>query len=57
MVDGKENDKFDLGVKGLKLFNQPLCICSGVVVLAMEVSRFWFTITWSFTLSGIFGMD
>ena len=23
----------------------------------MEASRFWFTITWSFTSSGIFGMD
>ena len=57
MVDGKKNDKFDLGVKGLKLFSQPLCICSEVVVLAMEVSRFWFTITWSFTSSGIFGTD
>ena len=57
MVDGKENDKFDLEVKGLKLFSQPLCICSGVVVLAMEVSRFWSTITWSFTSSGIFGTD
>ena len=25
-----------------------ICICSGVVVLAMEVLRFWVTITWSF---------
>ena len=25
-----------------------ICICSGVVVLAMEVIRFWVTITWSF---------
>ena len=25
-----------------------ICICSGVVVLAMEVPRFWVTITWSF---------
>ena len=32
----------------IKLFCQPLqplCICSGVVVLAMKVRRFWFTIT------------
>ena len=27
---------------------QPFCICSGVVVLAMEVLRFRVTITWSF---------
>ena len=32
----------------IKLFCQPFCICSGVVVLAMEVQWFWFTITWSF---------
>ena len=32
----------------IKLFCQPFCICSGVVVLAMKVPRFWFTITWSF---------
>ena len=25
-----------------------ICICSGVVVLAMEVLRFWVTTTWSF---------
>ena len=25
-----------------------ICICSGVVVLAMKVLRFWVTITWSF---------
>ena len=25
-----------------------ICICSGVVVLAMEVLRFWVTITWNF---------
>ena len=25
-----------------------ICICSGVVILAMEVLRFWVTITWSF---------
>ena len=25
-----------------------ICICSGVVVLAMGVLRFWVTITWSF---------
>ena len=25
-----------------------ICICFGVVVLAMEVLRFWVTITWSF---------
>ena len=27
-----------------------VCICSGVVVLAMEDKRFWVTITWSFTV-------
>ena len=32
----------------VKLFCQPFCIGSGVVVLAMEVQWFWFTITWSF---------
>ena len=32
----------------IKLFYQPLCICSGVVVLVMDVLRFWFTIAWSF---------
>ena len=32
----------------IKLFCQPFCICFGVVVLAMEVQWFWFTITWSF---------
>ena len=32
----------------IKLFCQPICICSGVVVLAMEVIRFWVTITRSF---------
>ena len=37
MVDGKENDKFDLEVKGLKLFSQPLCICSGVVVFGLRL--------------------
>ena len=31
-----------------KTLCQSFCICSGVVVLAMEVQRFWFTITWSF---------
>ena len=25
-----------------------ICICSGVVALAMEVLRFWVTITWNF---------
>ena len=28
-------------------FSQPFCICSKVVVLAMEDQRFWYTITWS----------
>ena len=32
----------------IKLFCQPFCICFRVVVLAMEVQWFWFTITWSF---------
>ena len=32
----------------IKLFCQSFCICSGVVVLAMEVQRFLVTITWSF---------
>ena len=32
----------------LKFFCWLSCICSGVVVLAMEVPRFWVTITWSF---------
>ena len=32
----------------IKLFYQPLCICSGVVVLVMDVLRFWFTIALSF---------
>ena len=27
-----------------------ICICSRVVVLAMEDLRFWVTITWSFTV-------
>ena len=31
-----------------KTLCQSFCICSGVVVLAMEVQRFWFTITWGF---------
>ena len=29
-------------------FFQPLFICFGVVDLAVEVQRFWLTITWSF---------
>ena len=32
----------------INLFCRPSCICSGVVALAMEVQRFWFTITWNF---------
>ena len=32
----------------VKLFCQPFCIGFGVVVLAMEVQWFWFTIIWSF---------
>ena len=32
----------------VKLFCQPFCIGSEVVVLAMEVQWFWFRITWSF---------
>ena len=32
----------------IKLLCQSFRICSGVVVSAMEVLRFWFTITWSF---------
>ena len=30
------------------MHGQGRLICSGVVVLAMEVLRFWVTITWSF---------
>ena len=42
----------------IKLFCQPLqplCICSGVVVWAMKVQRFWFTITiFTYNLPTIF---